>query len=355
MRERETSRTIYAGAREHRLLTPQGRYRVVSDGEGQGQGERPEDGITERVAAILAADAVGYSRLMADDEAATVKALDRARDVFRAHIDANRGRVVDTAGDSVLAVFETTAGAVRASLAIQEGLKDLNADTPADRQMHFRIGIHLGDIMEKDADGTVYGDGVNVAARLEALSEPGGITVSDAVRGSVRGRIEVGFDFLGEHEGKNLREPVNAYRLLPEGEAAAKSTGRPGTRRVGLVAAAVAVIIVAAGGAWWQMQEPEPVQMVDAAGVPTDDPVLAMPTGPVIAVLPFDNMSPDADQDYFADGIAEDLITKLSRFPDYLVIARNTTFQYKGQAIADGGHLGPAHLTLCPSPRLSGR
>jgi adenylate cyclase len=308
----------------------------VSEGEDQGPGEGAENGaesITERVAAILAADAVGYSRLMADDEAATVKSLDQARGVFRRHVEANRGRVVDTAGDSVLAVFETTSGAVRASMAIQEGLQELNADTPTERQMQFRIGIHLGDIMEKPSDGTIYGDGVNVAARLEALSEPGGITVSSSVHDSIRDRLEVGFEFLGEHEGKNLKRPVKAYRVLPEGEEPEKPKSKPRIPLSGVIAAGIAAIVVVAGVVWWQTQEPEPVQMADADGVRPDDPVAELPAGPAIAVLPFDNLGGDPEQAYFADGLAEDILTRLSRFTELKVIARNSSFQYKGKAI----------------------
>jgi adenylate cyclase len=294
----------------------------VSEDNGQ-------DGITERVAAILAADAVGYSRLMADDEKATIAALDRARAVFAEHVAANRGRVVDTAGDSVLSVFETTGGAVRASVAIQEGLATLNEGVPEARQMLFRIGIHLGDIHEK-ADGTVYGDGVNVAARLEALCEPGEVTISDAVRGSVRDRLDIGFEDLGEHEGKNLSEPVRAYRLLPAGAepAAVPSAVR---KRIPAVAAAVAAVVALAGVAWWQMQAPEGV--VEMAEGEPEDPVLAIPTGPSIAVLPFDNLGGDPQQDFFADGLAEDILARLSRFIDLRVISRNSSFQFRGDAI----------------------
>ncbi len=291
-----------------------------------------QEGTTERVAAILAADAVGYSRLMADDEKATIAALDRARAVFTEHIEANRGRVVDTAGDSVLAVFQTTGGAVRASVAIQEGLAALGEGVPEPRQMLFRIGIHLGDIHEK-ADGTIYGDGVNVAARLEALSQPGGITVSDSVHGSIRDRLDVSFEFLGEHEGKNLRAPVKAYRVLPEGVALDTSKSKLGIPRSGVIAAAVAAILIVVGAVWWQTRAPELPPMVSAAGTPTDDPILAAPSGPAIAVLPFTDLSEAAGQAFFADGLAEDIITGLSRFNHLRVIARNSTFQYKGQAV----------------------
>lgn len=144
-------------------------------------------GLKQRLAAILAADAAGYSRLMAIDDRATVAALDAARTVFRAQIESNHGRVIDMAGDSVLAVFDTAAGAVTAAVAVQHELSMSCDAAPQDRQMRFRIGVHMGDVIEK-ADGTVYGDGVNIAARLQALAEPGGITVSDAVHGAVRAK-----------------------------------------------------------------------------------------------------------------------------------------------------------------------
>ena len=171
-------------------------------------------GQRKRLAAILAADAVGYSRLIAHDEQATVAALDVARSVFRTNTDAHGGRVIDTAGDSVLAVFETAAGAVTAAIAIQQALKTQVAGVPTDRRMRFRIGVHMGDVIEK-ADGTVYGDGVNIAARLEGLAQPGGITVSDAVHGAVRNRVEATFEDLGDRQVKNIVDPVHVYSVLP--------------------------------------------------------------------------------------------------------------------------------------------
>jgi class 3 adenylate cyclase/DNA-binding CsgD family transcriptional regulator/tetratricopeptide (TPR) repeat protein len=165
-----------------------------------------------RLSAILAADAAGFSRLMAVDEGATVAALDSARAVFRRHIEAHQGRVVDMAGDSVLAVFESATGAVTAALAIQQRLRVARDAAKQERQMRFRIGVHLGDVVEK-RDGTVYGDGVNVAARLQALAEPGGITVSDAVRGVVAGRIRAGFADLGRQQLKNIATPVHAFAV----------------------------------------------------------------------------------------------------------------------------------------------
>ena len=246
--------------------------------------------LKQRLAAILAADVAGYSRLMSADERATVSALDAARTVFRAQIEANQGRVIDMAGDSVLAVFETATGAVSAGLAIQQELHSLDTDVSEDRRMRFRIGVHLGDVIEK-ADGTVYGDGVNIAARLEGLAEPGGITISDSVRNAVRGKVDAGFEDQGEQQVKNIPHPVRAFAVRSNGS-----------------------VVV----------PPFPV-----AG----EIDLSLPDKPSIAVLPFTNMSGEPEQEYFTDGITEDIITELSRFRSLFVIARNSTFTYKGKAV----------------------
>ncbi len=235
----------------------------------------------QRLAAILVADVAGFSRLMAGDDRATVAALDAARSVFRMQVEANQGRVIDMAGDSVLAVFDTATGAMGAALAIQGEIDASGQGSPEDRRMRFRIGIHLGDVIEKP-DGTVYGDGVNIAARLEGLAEPGGITVSDAIRSAVKGRVHATFEDQGEQSIKNLPDPVHAHRV----------------RVAGAVAGAT----------------------------------LALPDKPSIAVLPFTNMSGDPEQDYFTDGITEDIITELSRFHALFVVARNSSFSYKGKS-----------------------
>ncbi|MFP6756779.1 MAG: adenylate/guanylate cyclase domain-containing protein [Alphaproteobacteria bacterium] len=237
-----------------------------------------DDTVEQKLAAILAADVAGYSVLMGDDERATVATLDAYRDVFRVHVATEHGRVVDTAGDSVLAVFPSTIGAVRAALAIQNDLKPRNEALSEKRRMRFRIGVNLGDVIEK-SDGTVYGDGVNIAARLEALAEPGGVTISGTTFDQVDGKLDIGFEYLGEKEVKNIAKPVRAYRA---------DLGATVTRRA------------AAGEA----------------------------ERPSIAVLAFENLSGDADQVYFADGIAEDLITELSRLRWLQVTARNSSFSY---------------------------
>jgi adenylate cyclase len=250
--------------------------------------------LKQRLVAILAADAAGYSRLMSLDGRGTVAALDAARQVFRLQVESNHGRVIDMAGDSVLAVFDTATGAVIAALAVQVELAALAADVGEERRMQFRIGIHLGDVMEK-ADGSVYGDGVNIAARLQALAEPGQITVSDAVHGVVRGKVSVNFADLGEQTVKNITHPVRAYRA--QVAAVAKATIAELTKP-----------LVAAGD-------------------------LSLPDKPSVAVLPFTNMSGDPQQEYFADGITEDIITELSRFNSLFVVARNSSFVFRGRSV----------------------
>ncbi len=261
-----------------------------------------ETSVKQRLAAILAADATGFSRLMADDEQSTMSALEDARSVFRSHIEAHQGRVMDMAGDSIFAVFDTASGAVEAAQAVQRTLNAGAAQMPQERQMRFRIGVHLGDVMEK-SDGTVFGDGVNIAARLEALAEPGGITVSDAVQGAVRGKVEASFDDQGEQRVKNIAHPVHAYRwVINDREAQHSGFGQ--------------------------------------IGKPLSDK-------PSIAVLPFHNLCNDPDHDYFADGIADDLLTTLSRYRWLMVIARSSSFSYKGRSPdmrQVGRELGVRHI-----------
>jgi adenylate cyclase len=292
-----------------------------------------DEGHARKLVAILAADVAGYSRLMADDEVATMTTLTAYREVFAEHVTGHKGRIVDTAGDSVLATFESVVEAVEAAVAVQRELAERNAELAGPRKMHFRIGVNLGDILIRD-DGTIYGDGVNVAARLESLAEPGGVMIADFARLAVEGKLDVGLEDAGEHEVKNIEKPVRAWRVLLDG--AALSTPKPplaSTIRRPKVIVGLAAAVVIGLAVWGVTVQVEVPQMVTADGTPTDDPVLAMPTGPSIAVLPFNNMSGDPDQEYFADGITEDIITQLSHFPDYMVIARNTTFQYKGQAV----------------------
>jgi adenylate cyclase len=292
-----------------------------------------DGGVRQRLAAILAADAVGYSRLMEADERTTVTALDAARGVFKAEIEANHGRVINTAGDSVLAVFDAAAGAVTAALAVQRRLDASSREIPDERRMRFRIGIHLGDVIEK-ADGDLYGDGVNIAARLQALAEPGGIIVSEAVRGAVKSRVAAVFDDRGMQAVKNIADPVRAFSVREEGAPPPAPTTAPTPRAprrvIGLAAGSVALVL-GVGTSWWLWHSRSaPPAATMSSGTTAVAPA---PSGkPSVAVLPFDNMSGDAEQAYFADGITEDLITDLSKVSGLFVIARNSTFAYKGKS-----------------------
>ena len=296
-----------------------------------------ESDIKRKLAAILAADVAGYSRLMGDDERATIATLRDYREVFRDRIDANGGRVVDMAGDSVLAVFESASGAVQAAIETQGTIAERNQLLSDERRMVFRVGVNLGDIEQAD-DGTVYGDGVNVAARLEGLADPGGVMISEFAYQQVRRNPELAFADAGRHEVKNIADPVRAYRVGVVGEGVVGLATSHGSLRWKLVAgfAAAIVLVVLGGATWWFTAGDEASRIVTADTKPTTAPAPDKSTRPSIAVLPFTNMSDDPDQEYFSDGISEDLITELSRFEGLLVIARNSTFRFKGQAVDIG-------------------
>ena len=284
-------------------------------------------GLKHRLSAILAADAAGFARLMTVDDQATVAGLYAARAVFRRLVDAHQGRIIDMAGDSVLAVFETAGGAVTAALAVQEELAELVQGVPEDRCMRFRIGVHLGDVIEK-SDGTVYGDGVNIAARLQSLADAGGITVSESIRTAVKGRqYGAGFEDLGEQQVRNIADPVRAWRVHPGGATSFGSSSLLPLQR-----------------------EAEPS---GSMGLGLG---LRLPDRPSIVVLPFTVMGSDPEQDYLADGLVQEIITELSRFRRLFVIARNTSFTYKGKHV-DAARLGRelgVHFLLEGSVRRAG-
>jgi TolB-like protein len=245
--------------------------------------------VERRLAAILAADVVGYSRLMGEDEAGTLERLKSLRrELVQPKIAEGRGRIVKLMGDGLLAEFPSVVEAVRCAVDIQQDMAGQEAGLPDERRIRLRIGVNLGDIIVEGSD--IYGDGVNVAARLEGLAEPGGICISGKVYEEVGSKLPTAFEDLGEQKVKNIRKPVRVYRWT---DAPAERT--PGT--------------AGAEGA------------------------LPLPDKPSIAVLPFDNMSGDPEQEYFSDGITEDIITELSRFPELFVIARNSAFVFKGKAV----------------------
>jgi adenylate cyclase len=286
-----------------------------------------EPSARRKLAAILSADAVGYSRLMAANEAATVETLKQYRAIITQIVERHGGRVVNAPGDALLAEFPSAVEAVQAAVEVQKSLEGCNVELGPERAMQFRIGINLGDVIE-ESDGTIYGDGVNIAARMEALAAGGGICISSTMFDAVEGKVSFGFDFLGEQQVKNIPKAVKVYRVRAEARPTMPALAK---RRVSpRIAAAVLVMAVIAGvgvGLYRHTILPTPQQAA------TDDPILALPKGPSIAVLPFTNLSGDPGQEYFSDGLTEDLITGLSRFLDLLVIGRNTTFQYKGKAV----------------------
>lgn len=283
-----------------------------------------ERDVERRLAVILAADVAGYSRHVGADEEEAVRTLRGHRAVFDAAIAANRGRIFHTAGDSVLAEFAGPVDALRAALAAQEAVAKRNVGLPPERRMLFRIGLHLGDVIVQEQN--LLGDGVNVAARLEGIAEPGSICLSRSVYEPVRAALPLDYRPLGEKRLKNIREPVTCYAI---GGAARHPVSRPA------LAAAAAALVVVLGGAAWMMMRPEGPAPV-AVAPPAAAPVAA--TMPVeerrsIAVLPFANQSGDTGQDYFSDGITEDLITDLSKLSGLMVIARSSTSGYRGMTI----------------------
>ena len=298
---------------------------------------------TRRLAAILAADVVGYSRLMGIDEEGT-------HERFKAHLGElidpkfreHRGRIVKTTGDGLLVEFGSVVDAVRCAAEIQRGMLDREREVPEERRIRFRIGVNLGDVIVDDGD--IFGDGVNVAARLEGLAEPGGVCISHTVRDQIHDKLPYVLDDLGEQFVKNIARPVRAYALSPEaivGLPAASVSRAAMPRRsyakpMMISAAAVAALVIA-GAVWWLW--PAPRQPTADAPAAASAPQQLKTPRLSIVVLPFANLSNDPDQQYFADGITEDLTTDLSRLPNMLVIARNTAFTYKSKP-ADAKQIG---------------
>ena len=244
-----------------------------------------EGGFKRKLTAILSADVAGYSRLMDQDEEATIRTLTTYRSAISDLVQQYRGRVVDTTGDNLMAEFTSAVDAVKCALEVQRELAERNAELSHERRMEFRIGLNIGDVVEEE--DRIYGDGVNIAARVEGLSEAGGICISGRVYDQVENKLDLKCEFLGEQKVKNITRPVRVYQVRTESNAAVSKLSR----------------------------------------------TLELPDKPSIAVLPFDNMSGDSEQEYFTDGITEDIITALSRFRWFFVIARNSTFTYKGKAV----------------------
>ena len=243
------------------------------------------EGFKRKLTAIFSADVEGYSRLMGNDEVSTIHTLTAYKEAMTFLIKRHRGRVVDAPGDNLLAEFASMVNAVQCAVEIQRELAEKNQEFPEEKRMHFRIGVNLGDVVEEH--DRIYGDGVNIAARLESLAKGGGICISRSAYDQVKSKLDLEFEYLGEKKLKNIAEPVRAYR----------------------------------------------VQMETSTAGPKMSAKLELPDKPSIAVLPFNNISADPEQNYFADGISEDITTELSRFHSIFVISRNTSFTYRGDAI----------------------
>ena len=263
--------------------------------------------VERRLAAILAAEVAGYSRLMSMDEEGTHERLKgHFRELIDPKITEHRGRIVKNTGDGLLAEFPSVVDAVRCAAEIQSGMINRNADVPEDKRILFRMGVNLGDVIVEPED--IFGDDVNIAARLEALAEPGGICISHAVRDRIGERLPYSFEDIGEQSVKNIAHPLHVYRVRFEGDPKARRTGTFDT-------------------------------------VPK--PPLCLPNKASIAVLPFQNMSGDPEQEYFADGMVEEIITALSRIRWLFVIARNSSFTYKDEADRREANRARARGALC--------
>ncbi len=282
-----------------------------------------------KLTAILSADVKDYSRLMGEDDEATVRTITAYREVITEVVQQHRGRVVDSPGDNILAEFASVIDAVSSAVEIQEELRVRNAELPEDRKMEFRIGVNLGDVIHEEE--RIYGDGVNVAARVESLAEAGGVCVSGTVFDQIESKLPLGYEYLGEQSVKNILKPVRVYKALMDPEAVGKVIGekRAEPRRGQRAAlAVVTVLLLIVGGLliWRVVSPPLEVASVEKMAFP-------LPDKPSIAVLPFDNLSGDPEQEYFSDGITEEIITALSKVPKLFVIARNSTFTYKDKPV----------------------
>ena len=292
--------------------------------------------VKRKLAAILSADVKDYSRLMGDNEVETIKSIKTCRELLFQKISAHYGRVVDSPGDNILSEFSSVTDAVECAVEIQAALIAHNKDLPKDRKMEFRVGINLGDIIEDDE--RIYGDGINIAARLEGIAEKGGICISGSAYDQVKNKLSLGYEFLGAQELKNISDPVPVYRVLTDPASAGilkykciKDKPKY-KRKKHMILWLIVVLLLVGGGAFLKKDTPftpgEHRKMIKQTLMN-----LRIPDKPSIAVLPFVNMSGDKEQEYFSDGLTEDLITDLSKVSGLFVIARNSVFFYKNKNV----------------------
>jgi len=283
--------------------------------------------VKRKLTAILSADVKGYSRLMGEDEKATVRTLNMYKEVMTALIQHHHGRVVDAVGDNVLAEFASVVDAVECGVEIQKELKTRNGELPENRRMEFRIGVNLGDVIEEGEQ--IYGDGVNIAARLESLAEGGGICISGTVYDQIENKLTLGYEYLGEQTVKNIARPVRVYKVLMEPGKPSEVKVKRRSRKYFVIPTA-AVVIIGVVMAWQFIWRPSHPKMEMAS---KEKMAFPLPDKPSIAVLPFVNMSGDSELEHFSEGITEEIITALSKTPKLFVIARNSTFVYKGKPV----------------------
>ena len=284
------------------------------------------EGFKRKLTAIFSADVEGYSRLMGEDELATVQTLTSYKETMRKLIRHYRGRVVDSTGDNLLAEFASVVDAVQCAVEIQQVLNSKNDSLPENRRMFFRIGINLGDVIEEG--DRIFGDGVNIAARIEGLADAGGICISGTAYDQIKNKLALGYNYFGEHSVKNISEPVRVYKVPMGPVEVKKKVAVRGWQKVAIAAVAVLILGGGALAIWHFYLRPPPVEVVTE-----EEMAFPLPDKPSIAVLPFVNVSGDPEQDYIADGITEQIITTLARNPYLFVIASNSTFTYKGKPV----------------------
>ena len=291
-----------------------------------------EQKVTRKLRAILSADVKGYSLLMADDEAFTIQTIKKYRNIISNCVEQHAGRVVDSPGDNILAEFASAVDAVQSAVEIQKHLKKENDRLVEERRLEFRIGINIGDVVH-DGD-RIYGDGVNIAARIEGLAEPGGVCISRNAYDHIKKKVGFKYEYLGEKPVKNINEPVRVYKVLMAPVDVGKPIGeekKPSKLKwIAIIGGSfVVIVLVIFTGLYWKYFHLPTPENIDPDNKMTFD----LPKGPSIAVLPFDNMTGDTEQEFFCDGITENIISALSQTSKLLIIARNSTFAYKGRQI----------------------
>ncbi len=289
--------------------------------------------VKRKLATILSGDVKSYSRLLAKDEDGTVRTLNTYKGVMATLIQQRGGRGIDAPGDHVLAEFPSVADAVQCAVDIQKELKNRNDELPEPRRMEFRFGINLGEVSEKEEN--IFGDGLNVAVRIQILADPGGICLSGIVYEQIKDKLELGYEYIGKQTVKNVAKPVRVYRVLPEGETASLVSS---WKRIGLnywnrinPAIKIIIVLIALANGVWQLYPHFINPSVEVAS--KKKMAFPLPDDPSIAVLPFVNMSEDPKQEFLSDGITEEIITALSKVPHLFVISRQSTFSYKGKPV----------------------